>query len=207
MGPIEGMTRWHDSAFDNFKFVIHELYLYAIASFIKYERFETAAHLIHSDYYVSGRSAYGRDEMVSFEVFHGYLRSLEGRNNRLNLRRLSLRADMLRERCKEVGVNFAQIMQADFVLYLCAELDNQRSWWPETLLYVGRHSGPFELFARSRSAKYFSRAQQLFNISNKDPLVALVAAFRAGNLKAPRWEFESFSPGALIDLDNIATKQ
>jgi len=97
-------------------------------------------------------------------------------------------------------------MQADFVLFIYAELIDHRSWWPETLLYADRYSGPFEIFARSRSSKYFAKMMRLFNIDNKEPLAKLLEAFSSGKLQAPRWEFESFDPAALIDLDNIATK-
>ncbi len=85
---------------ENFKFLIHELFLYSIASLIRRERFEAVAHLISTDYYVPGNSDYGRDVMVSFGVFRSHMKSLEHRNKRLDLRRLSVRADMLVQRCK-----------------------------------------------------------------------------------------------------------
>lgn len=36
---------WRDWDFDNFRFVVHELFLYAVASLVRYERFESAAYL------------------------------------------------------------------------------------------------------------------------------------------------------------------
>jgi len=98
---------------ENFKFLIHELFLYSIASLIRRERFEAVAHLISTDYYVPGNSDYGRDVMVSFGVFRSHMKSLEHRNKRLDLRRLSVRADMLVQRCKGVGIDFRDLMQAD----------------------------------------------------------------------------------------------
>ena len=78
------------------------MFLYAVASFLKYERFESAAYFMGNHYYVAGNSEYGRNVMVSFEIFWKYLKSFESRNSRLELRRLSLHADMLEQRSKVV---------------------------------------------------------------------------------------------------------
>ena len=62
-------------------------------------------------------------------------------------------------------------MQADFVLFLRAFRDHGYcEWWPETLIYTDRLSGPFEVFARSQSANYFSRVKVLLGIDSKDAL-------------------------------------
>jgi hypothetical protein len=193
---------------DNFKFLVHELFLYSIASLIRRERFEAAAHLMATDYYVPGNSDYGRDVMVSFKVFRSYMRSLERRNERLKLRRLSVRADMLEQRCKGVGVEFRDLMQADFVLFLRDHLDHpdQMHWWPETLLYADRHSAAFEIFARSKSSAYFERVKILLGINSKDALSRLLKTFTEDPRSVPTWEFESFSPAALLGFNDLATK-
>ena len=54
MNKPDGITTWDLRDFDNFKFIIHELYLYAIACFVRYERFESANHLL-TDFLPSGR--------------------------------------------------------------------------------------------------------------------------------------------------------
>ena len=203
------ITHSREWDFDNFRFIVHELFLYAVACFIRHERFESAAYLMSNDYYVPGRSEYGRDVMVPFEVFRQYMKSLEYRNQRLELRRLSLRADLLEQRCKGLGIEFRHLMQADFILFLRDHLDRSDEhwhWWPETLLYVGRHSGAFEVFARSRSASYFDRAKVLLGIAAKDGLQPLLEAFAADGRRLPRWGFESFSPAHLLGFNEIATK-
>ena len=112
----ESATRHVRWDFDNFRFIIHELFLYAIAILIKQERFQQASMLLSQRYFVQGNSDYGRDAMVSFSVFRQYVESLEYRNKRLDLRRLSLRADLLKERCQTTGIDFRYLMQTDFVL-------------------------------------------------------------------------------------------
>lgn len=200
---------YRDWDFDNFRFIVHELFLYALACFVRHERFESASYLMSTDYYVAGRSELGKDAMVSFGVFSQHMKSLEHRNQRLKLGRLSVRADLLAQRSKGLGVELRHLMQADLVLFLRDRLANPTSqWhrWPETLLYAGRHSGAFEVFARSRSGSYFNRAKLLLGVNTKEELSPLLEAFVTDPSRVPRWQFDSFNPTDLIGFNEIATK-
>jgi len=200
------VTQWKEWDFDNFRFIVHELFLYAVAALIRNERFETAAHLMATEYFVSGRQDYGREPMVPFDVFREYMKSLEHRNERLGLRRLSVRADLLKERCIGVGLEFQDLMQADFILFMRDQIDHPDAhwhWWPETLVYADRFSRPFELFARSRSIRYFDKAKLLLGVDSKEAVVDAVNSFDCKNL--PRWGFDSFSPAHLLGVEQLAT--
>jgi len=205
----EGVTSWRERDFDNFRFIIHELFLYTIAILIKLERFQQATMLLSQRYYVQGNSNYGHDSMVSFTIFRQYMESLEDRNRRLNLRCLSLRADLLKERCQTTGIDFRYLMQADFVLFIRAELYSEElsdGWWPETLLYLGRFPGLFEIFARAESKRYFEKIKCLFDIYSPDDLKQLLEEYKQGRRKLPRWQFESFNPALLLNIEKLATK-
>ena len=203
------VTHYTDWDFDNFKFIVHELFLYAFSILIRYERFEQANYLLQNQYYVAGNSDYVRNVMVRFPVFREYMRSLEARNKRLELRRLSLRADMLEERNKSSGLEFRYLMQGDFVLFMRAEIEDEdgySSWWPETLLYLFRFHSAFEVFARSVSTKYFEKVKCLLAIDKKEDLVDLLASYRDGRRRLPRWEFDSINPHGLLGYEELATK-
>ena len=147
--------------------------------------------------------------MVGFNVFREYMRSLEHRNKRLELRKLSLRADLIKDRCTGVGVEFRHLLQADFVLFMRAEIDavdNYSKWWPETLLWLGHYHGGFEIFARSVSKKYFDRVKVLLTIEKPADLEELLQSYKEGKRKLPSWEFNSFSPSALLGYENLATR-
>jgi hypothetical protein len=199
------VSTWRESDFDNFRFIVHELFLYAVASFVRDERFESAAHLMSSDYYLPTQAQHGRDVMVDFTVFWKPTQAIEQRNQRLSLRRLSVRSDLLEQRCAGIGLEFRHLMQADFVLFVrgCVEGRGWR-WWPATLLFAGRQPGPFEIFARSRSAGYFDRVKVLFGIQSKEELRPLLE-FSAVH-GAPTWQYESFGPIHLIGFEQIASK-
>ncbi|MGF1631246.1 MAG: toll/interleukin-1 receptor domain-containing protein [Kiloniellaceae bacterium] len=205
----EGVSSWHTHQFDNFKFIIYELFLYAIAALIRYEQFEFANHLLTSDYYVAQNTDHGSDVMIPYTVFSNEIGSLENRNHRLKLGRASLRADLLRQRATGVGINFRELVQADFILFIRSELHFSNSlsrWWPVTLIYVERHSqAPLEVFARSKSRTYFEQAKLLLGIASKDDLAGLLDAYSSQQRDLPRWGFHRFNPRVLLGYDQLAS--
>ncbi len=209
MSRPENVNNWNGWDSDNFKFIVHELFLYAVAIFIKHERFDEVNLLLTQQYYVAGRSDYGKDVMVGYESFQHHLRSLEHRNNRLQLRRLSIHADLLEQRSKHSGIEFRYLMQADFILFMRAEVmqaDCYSNWYPDTLLYVGRFHSAFEVFARSSSKSYFEKVKCVLCIDKPADLNKLMEAYKADRQRLPSWQFESFSPSVLIGYDQLATK-
>lgn len=205
----EHVTSHREWAFDNFKFIIHELFLYAVAAFLKYECYDAVAYMFRHNYYLE--KSYDSTEMIPFGKIRHSMGSLPYRNKRLNLQRLSLRSDLLEQRSKTSGLTFKQLMQADFILFIRDCLDSLRNntfqnWWPETLLYLERRGGIFEIFARAQSKEYFAKIRCLFDIEDKKDLEPLLKAFQESKLRVPNWEFETFSPAALLGYEALATK-
>ena len=195
--------------FDNFKFLAHELFLYVLAIFLKQDQLDGANYFLTQKYYVPGNSDYDQDVMTSFVVFRARMTSLSYRNERLKLRSLSVRADLLKERSNGTGIEFRHLMQADFIAFMRAEIEtkaNWREWWPETLLYVGRFSSAFEIFARSVSKAYFDRVKVLLGIENPKELEPLFNIYKANPDRLLRWEFNSFNPTVLLGYDKLATQ-
>lgn len=209
MNRPQDISSWSEWDFDNFKFIVHKLFLYAIAILLKHDRLEQANYFLQQQYYVAGHSDYGRDVMVSFIVFGEYMRSLEHRKDRLKLHQHSLRADLLKERNISSGIDFRYLLQADFVIFMRAEVEalNERSyWWPETLLYLGHSNSTFEIFARSNSHAYFNRAKVLLAISSPNDLEPLLNGYRDDWQKLPRWGGRTFSPTSLLGFKDLATR-
>lgn len=209
MSRPENINSWGEWDADNFKFIIHELFLYCIAILIKNERFEEVNILLTQQYYVAGRSTYGKDAMVDFHVLREYLHSLAHRNKRLKLGRLSMRADLLEQRSKSSGIEFRYIMQADFVMFMRAEIQSTGSfsrWFPDTLLYLRHFHSAFEVFARSSSKSYFDRAKSMLRIDKPSDLNPLMETYRLDSQKLPHWQFESFNPSVLLGCEQLATK-
>ena len=203
------VTNWSEGDFDNFRFIVHELFLYALAVLIRYERFQQANYLLEQRYYLPGNTDHGLDVMVGFMAFREYMGSLEHRNKRPGLQRLSVRADLLKERCSGVGIEFRHLMQADFVAFIRAEVEakgDYSRWWPETLLYIGHYHSPFEIFARAASTKYFDRVKCMLAVDSPSDLEGLLLSYKEGKRTLPRWGFRSINPAALLGYEQLATR-
>ena len=193
---------------DNYAFILHELFLHTFACCLKSEKFEAARHLVENDYHQPSRSSYGHPPMAPYLEFRTYLKSFEARNQRLQLRRLSLRADILKERCDGSKIDFHYLMQADFVLYLRSKtlLPDEFMWWPETLVYYGSRGSAFEIFSRAASRRYFDKIKGVIGVDTKDELGGALGRIETDQRGVPKWQFDSINPRYICQFDLLATK-
>lgn len=199
--------------FDNFRFLIHELFLYAISSLLKYECFSAVAYLIRQHYFVEKNKEYNKNVMEPFTIFLQNTYSLGRRNERLNLKRTSLRTDLLKQRSKTSGIKFMQLMQTDFILFIrdCFDVikyQQHQAWSPNTLLYFERYNCTLEIFARAQSKEYFSKIKCIFDIEDKKDFILLFEAFKKEELTIPSWGFFSFKPKPekLLGFEGLQTR-
>jgi hypothetical protein len=197
---------WTNSNADNFRFITHELFIYAVAALLKYENFTAADLLLRTPYYYEPASG----GTVSFERFRSHLTSLDERNVRLKLHRMSIHGDLLRERAVGTGISFDSLAQADFLLFIrdgldCLRVNRLQKWWPETMIYLESRSRPFEIFARATSSAYFERVRLALGIERKEDLVPLVEAFLSKKFQVPGTGTRSL-PMTLMNSENLATK-
>ncbi len=196
---------YNEWGFDNFKFIVHELFLYALAILLRAENFEAATYLTSEMYYISENPDTGRSKTTSYSIFRQYLPSLVHRNQRLNLHRISVRADMLEQRSKTSGLQFRHLMQADFICFIKASLSDE-NWWPETLLYANRQYDAFEIFARSVSKAYLSKTLKLLVVSDVTEVKKLLEMFTNDRKKLPSYDYETLNPLLLLGIDQWGTK-
>ncbi|AVB16520.1 MULTISPECIES: SEFIR domain-containing protein [Pseudomonas syringae group] len=199
------VTHYSETDFDNFRFIVHELFLYTIAVFLKYEKFTVVQALLDTPYYLHENRSYGQVGAAGYQVFREYVRTLDYRSQRLSLGRLSLIADLLKERSQTSGLDFNHLMQADFVLFLRGAQTGE-SWFPDTLLYAGRSYGAFEIFARSMSQRYFDSVKMLIGVDNKREVGELLQTFKGQHGALPRWQFNTFNPDVLLGYEMLGTR-
>lgn len=196
--------------FDNFRFLVHELFLYVLAIFIKRDRVDLAKYLLEQQYYIPGNSDYGKNVMVRYSVFQKHLKALEHRNQRLKLNRLSIKADLLKERCNGTGIEFRDLMQADFVAFMRSEISSGSRydrWWPETLVYLGYTNSAFEIFARSVSKTYFDKVKSLLGIDRLEDLEQILTAYRDQSRDLPQMgSYGRINPSELLGYQQLATQ-
>lgn len=207
----KSVSSYHEWDWDNLKFIIQESFILCISMFLKHERYDIVEHLLKQRYYIENDDISGRSAMKSFGVFRNNLRSFNHRNDRLKLRRLSLHADIMKDRCTDSGISFNHIMQADFLLYLADTIQGLKeshgqTWWPETLVFKSFHGGTFEIFLRSESTEYFNRVAPTLNIEFKAELEPFVEALKSETIYIPKWEFDRISPLELMNYENLCSR-
>lgn len=207
----EGVNRYFKWDWDNLKFIIQECFIISIAVFLKHERYDIIEILLRQQYYVEKDENHGKSKMRSFGVFRNYLESLIHRNKRLKLQRLSVYADLIKDRCTDSGLSFNQIMQADFLLYIAEAMQGlkekrRQEWWPETLVFKSFHGGAFEMFLRAESIDYFNRVAPTLGVKSKADFEPLIEAFKNKTVYIPTWEFDSIDPLELMNYEKLCSR-
>ncbi|SES47260.1 SEFIR domain-containing protein [Rhizobium sp. NFR03] len=200
-------SEWRDNSFDNYRYVIHEMFVYSVAAFIRHDKLEALGEFLSRNFYVGGIE--GINEPISdYTIFTSHLPSLERINNSANPRKLSIRGHFLSEGAKTANFQFRQFLQADFLLYLRWELNPSRTyagWWPGSLLYIRHYDGVLEVFARATSRKYLLRLLPVLGISHLDSLEELFEQYAQGKRQLPQWQFERLSPAQLTGFSKLGT--
>ena len=184
---------------------------------LKHERYEVASFLLNEQYFVPNVSDPRQETMKSFTVFNHNLQSINDQSERTKRRTLSVHSDLLDLRCNILGIDLRQLQQADFVAFQRSEMIHDResywNWFPNTLLFIG-HNGPFEIFAKSSSCKYFNKVKVLFGIDAKDQLKPLLDSYDRAEKHIPTWHNENqhswqqptFSPSYLLGYEKLCTR-
>lgn len=174
MYPPAGVTTWQDRWFDNYRFILLELFIYLISLLIKYKRYDEIDLLLDEHYYYSTNLGRGS---TSYAVFGHPIDTLDhARNKRLQLRRVSVSGELMKERSnlKEIPLN--DIAQTDVILLLRSVLpDNppdDGSWFPVTLPYASRGAeNCLDIFYKAESKRHFETVKRLLKIKDKNDLV------------------------------------
>lgn len=206
--PQDGRSSWSPSEFDNFRFFIHEIFLYTIAVGLKNEKFKFVEELLYSGYFFSGRYDYKQeaqrfDELYNYvEIFDQYYKETYSKDY------FSPMADLIIKRLPE-GVSLDDFINADLLTHYIASLENL-NWFPITYVYRTRDNGKFELFSRLVSLRHFEKVQVLFNAKNvkefQDKLVARKTADKNQNRIGYSRSFDKVIPiYNLIEIEKIGT--
>jgi hypothetical protein len=183
--------------------------LYFIAILLQLRKYSEAAYFVHSPYFYRGTT--GEFKQNGIVMFNRYAQSLDDfRNNRLQLRRVSLTGDLIKARATRTDVRFENIRETDLILHYITQLRSDRyDWFPRTSVYGGRGSG-VEFFQRLISAGYFEKVKSLFGVNKVDELKELVGQ-RIERDNADRgnysglWDYNNVPIKSVIDPQQIAT--
>ena len=207
--PKVDVSTWEFET-DNIRFLINEIFIYAVSIALKHEKFDFVAELLDSPFYIDQSEDLALDNpRVDYGAFSVQLESLDLINGKRGLNRRSLQADYLKERCNSRFSAFRGLLQADFVLYLCGELRHDNNdrlvfWQPITWPYQRSARGrPYEIFVRAESGNYFRRMATLFG--GVEGVCALIKRIRENKHSPAHEDFrrDRFHPLVLMNHDTL----
>lgn len=153
---------------EHYKFLINEIFLNFVKILLELEKFKELSFFLNTTYFY--KSEYWIQNW-NFSLFYNYIRTLdEIKNSKLNLHRVSIKADILSKRSK----NFESIIECDLTLYyislLTKDYDN---WFPTTAVYW-RWKNWILIFKKMISKRHCEKIFELFNAKSIEELKSLV---------------------------------
>lgn len=158
---------------------------------------------IRSDFYVERHHVFGNQSTIPLSVLSPHLGALELRNSRLNLRRLSLHADLLKQRAAGAPISFTSLAQADIVMFLEMRRKGEH-WWPHTGVHLTRSYLTLPIFARASSTAYFERLRPIIGHDSVEGFRARVTQLDDSGL---RWDWDRLSLKQLTNIDELCTSE
>lgn len=153
-GPPERSGSYYPGWTDIYGYFALEALLLLVAALIRHTRWRSLRRVVTSSFIV--RSSNGELKAEGFYAFDASLISLdEHRNRGLQLRRVSVSADLLKERCAVDKTTFLEMQEADVFLALAAvarmDMDagsSRHLWMPRTGVYFN-YGTKLPLFIRA----------------------------------------------------------
>jgi hypothetical protein len=205
--PQDNRSSWSTDEFDNFRFFIHELFLYLIVVGLKNENYKFVEELLYSSYFFTDKYEY-KNEPKTFEKFYHYIDIINQYYNQTYSQNFfSPMADLMIKRIPDAFTK-DNLIDADLLCYYVAELNNWR-WLPIT--YVYRTTEKFELFDRLISSRHFEKVKLLFNVSTVKELQDKLASIQqngksSDGIRLYSGSFKSVRPiYKIIDIEKIGT--
>lgn len=151
---------------DQYRFFYYELFLYLVAVMIEKEKYKELGLLLHENFIIFNEGSY-RTEIFLFTTFQSYIASLDKhRNDRLQLRRASITADLLKQRADNPKYSFEKLKEFDTLLYYISIINDNhhqdKAWFPMTTVYEIYN---IPIIERMVSIKFFERTKYLFAIN------------------------------------------
>lgn len=204
--PLNDRSSWSNYEFDNFRFIIHELFLYTVAIPLKNENYKLVEELLYSGYIIKDKYEV-KKEPTRFGVFYNHIEIFDAYYKQTYSKNFfSPMADFIIKRIPE-DFNQNLLIEADLLCHYIARLNNLR-WFPIT--YVYNSGGSFDLFDRLISMRHFEKVKVLFNVQTAEELRELLKKDKETDKNSDGWRypnaFDSVAPiYSLIDIDKIGT--
>jgi TIR domain len=188
--PKDGSSSYNSSRFEIFKIIFHELYIYTIAVGLRNKNFELVADLLHSKYYTKEKYK-GNQFPKSFTFLDAHHRNFENYYEQHLKRRIGF-GDYLTNNLSE-NLKKEDILLADVICYIVSTLEDNsdsRNWFPLTYFLKEEHAIYF--LDKMTSERHFEQVKSIFNVKNKEELIAKIKASEIINKGKQKYSFGPF---------------
>lgn len=180
---------------DHYRFFYYELFLYTTAVLIDKEKYNILGEILYTGYVFYNSSSYKTDS-YTYLIFNQYPESINRlRNERLQMRRINIMADLIKQRADLGKYNFEKIREYDILLYYVGIMQNEeenqwlwKRWFPHTTVYRTHN---LTLLERLISKRHFEKMKFIFNVKTIEELkqkVEKVIEIKAD--KVERWNYD-----------------
>ena len=146
---------------DHYKFFYYELFLYTVTIMIEKERYKELGVLLRTGFVFFNQKA-NKTDSYNFLMFNLKCEALNKlRNDRLQLRRVSVTADLIKQRADQAKYNFEKPKEIDVLLYFIGIMLNTindswywQGWFPHTTAY---HLFNVTILDKMISKRYFEK--------------------------------------------------
>jgi hypothetical protein len=208
--PMENKSSWHDYEFDNFRFIIHELFLYMIGIGLKTEKYNFIEELLYTRYFfqdIQDIYDYYERKPKCFTSLYHYIETIDAYYKQtFSKNYYSPMAELIMTRIPE-GYSRDIIVEADLLCHYIASINRQK-WFPITYIYKLR--GHFDIFDRLVSKRHFEKVKILFNVDTIEELQDKLKRIKEEDKNPERirynGSFDSVRPiYSMINIDAIGT--
>jgi len=191
------------------EFITYELFLYAVAVFLKHERYRYLADLLYTSYFTKPRPGYP-SESKGYLQYAAVVSEIKDYYNHIKgVNVINPTADLLITRLPSL-IKLADFVDGDLLCYYIGAI-NEVQWFPQTYLYKEPYNIAFPFFNRLVSVKHFEKIKELLNVSTINKLKVKIADATVKQVANPyrytnAWEAVT-AFNELIDLDKIGTSR
>ncbi|PPK98305.1 toll/interleukin-1 receptor domain-containing protein [Parapedobacter indicus] len=204
--PRDERGQWYDGDYDNFRFFVHEIFLYLIALGLKNENYRVIDELLHSNYFFKSRYE-DKVKPKQFTELYGHIASIKQYYNQtFSQNFFSPMADLIIKRIPK-GMSKDQLIDADLICHYVAELSGSY-WFPITYIYRSRRN--LDLLGKLVSQRFFEKVKGIFNVANAEEFRNLLQSYKERNKNPERVSYSGSFDRVLpiyeiVEIDNVAT--
>lgn len=168
----------------HFNLLATEIFIYTITLLIEYKKYVTAGYLLNNKY--AFENGYGEINYLSFgSLFNLNIHVIEEtRNRRLNYRKVSLAAMLIKDRATLKGLDIDVLAQTDALLHYSSLLNFnslRENWIPKLLPYRTIYNRP-RLIQMMKSKQKFENIKHFWGVHTKEEFFKKIECLDVGDI-------------------------